>query len=43
MRALAHLHGGTMDIESVLGEGTTVRIAIPNAADLANGIEAAVA
>jgi len=32
VRALAHLHGGTMKIESVLGEGTTVRILLPRAA-----------
>jgi cell cycle sensor histidine kinase DivJ len=29
VRALAHLHGGTMTIESMLGEGTTVRIRLP--------------
>jgi len=33
--ALAHLHGGTMHIESVLGEGTTVRILLPSAAAIA--------
>jgi cell cycle sensor histidine kinase DivJ len=31
VRALAHLHGGTMTIESRLGEGTTVRILLPRA------------
>ena len=35
VRALAHLHGGTMHIESVLGEGTTVRILLPSAAAIA--------
>ena len=32
VRALAHLHGGSMTIESILGEGTTVRIRLPRAA-----------
>jgi two-component system, cell cycle sensor histidine kinase DivJ len=31
VRALAHLHGGTMTIESMLGEGTTVRVRLPQA------------
>ena len=31
VRALAHLHGGTMTIESLLGEGTTVRVLLPQA------------
>jgi cell cycle sensor histidine kinase DivJ len=31
VRALAHLHGGTMTIDSMLGEGTTVRIRLPQA------------
>jgi cell cycle sensor histidine kinase DivJ len=31
VRALAHLHGGTMTIESLLGEGTTVRVRLPQA------------
>jgi len=31
VRALTQLHGGTMRMESVLGEGTTVRILIPGA------------
>ena len=30
VRALAHLHGGVMTIESTLGEGTCVRIVLPN-------------
>jgi len=29
VRALAHLHGGNMTIESLLGEGTTVRVRLP--------------
>ena len=29
VRALAHLHGGSMTIESLVGEGTTVRIRLP--------------
>ena len=32
VRALAHLHGGAMTIESTLGEGTCVRITLPDAA-----------
>ena len=32
VRALAQLHGGTMTIESQLGEGTTVRVNLPQAA-----------
>src|SRR6185312_13201368 len=32
VRALTHLHGGTMAMESTLGEGTCVRITLPNAA-----------
>jgi signal transduction histidine kinase len=32
VRALAHLHGGSMTLESILGEGTTVRIRLPRAA-----------
>ena len=32
VQALAQLHGGSMKMESVLGEGTTVRIELPNAA-----------
>ena len=32
VRALTHLHGGSMTIESMLGEGTTVRIRLPRAA-----------
>jgi cell cycle sensor histidine kinase DivJ len=31
VRALSNLHGGTMRIDSILGEGTTVRILLPNA------------
>lgn len=31
VRALTHLHGGTMAIESMVGEGTTVRIRFPQA------------
>ena len=31
VRALAHLHGGSMTIESSLGEGTTVRVRLPQA------------
>jgi len=31
VRALAHLHGGSMTIESGLGEGTTVRVKLPQA------------
>jgi two-component system, cell cycle sensor histidine kinase DivJ len=31
VRALAHLHGGRMTIESLLGEGTTVRVRLPQA------------
>jgi cell cycle sensor histidine kinase DivJ len=29
VRALAHLHGGSMTIESLVGEGTTVRVRLP--------------
>ena len=36
VRALAHLHGGKMMIESNLGEGTCVRIILPNAAQGTN-------
>jgi cell cycle sensor histidine kinase DivJ len=32
VRALAHLHGGSMTIESLVGEGTTVRIRLPQPA-----------
>jgi cell cycle sensor histidine kinase DivJ len=32
VRALAHLHGGVMTVESTLGVGTTVRVVIPQAA-----------
>ena len=39
VRALAHLHGGTMTIESVLGEGTCVRIMLPNAVHAEQGAE----
>ena len=35
VRALAHLHGGTMKIESELGEGSTVWILLPRAAVIA--------
>ena len=31
VRALTHLHGGTMTIASALGEGTCVRILLPGA------------
>jgi cell cycle sensor histidine kinase DivJ len=31
VRALTHLHGGTMTISSALGEGTCVRIVLPGA------------
>jgi len=31
VRALTHLHGGTMAIESMVGEGTTVRVRFPQA------------
>jgi signal transduction histidine kinase len=31
VRALTHLHGGTMTITSVLGEGTCVRVVLPGA------------
>jgi cell cycle sensor histidine kinase DivJ len=31
VRALTHLHGGTMTITSTLGEGTSVRITLPGA------------
>ena len=40
VRALAHLHGGTMTIDSTLGEGTSVRILIPNAAEKSPALEA---
>jgi two-component system, cell cycle sensor histidine kinase DivJ len=30
VRALTHLHGGTMVMQSVVGEGTSVRITLPN-------------
>ena len=32
VRSLAKLHAGAMTVESQLGEGTTVRVALPNAA-----------
>jgi cell cycle sensor histidine kinase DivJ len=32
VRAMTHLHAGTMTIDSILGEGTTVRILLPSAA-----------
>lgn len=32
VRAMAHLHGGAMTLESVVGEGTTVRVHLPRAA-----------
>ncbi len=32
VRAMAHLHGGTMTLESMVGEGTTVRVLLPRAA-----------
>jgi cell cycle sensor histidine kinase DivJ len=32
VRALTHLHGGTMHISSIVGEGTTVSIVLPKAA-----------
>jgi two-component system, cell cycle sensor histidine kinase DivJ len=31
IRALTQLHGGTVTIQSVVGEGTTVRVVLPNA------------
>ncbi len=31
VRALSHLHGGSMELESVLGAGTTVRVHLPRA------------
>jgi len=45
VRALTHLHGGIMAIESVVGEGTSVRITLPNVAqsDLGSGDVQAVA
>jgi cell cycle sensor histidine kinase DivJ len=33
VRALTHLHGGTMTLSSALGEGTCVRIMLPNAVE----------
>ena len=29
MRALTHLHGGALTIESMVGEGTTVKVRFP--------------
>jgi cell cycle sensor histidine kinase DivJ len=40
VRALAHLHGGSMTIDSQLGEGTTVRVMIPQAALGSEGADA---
>ncbi len=37
VRSLAKLHGGSTTIESVLGEGTTVRVRLPKAAVLPEG------
>ena len=37
VKALATLHGGEAVLESVLGEGTTVRIRLPFAATGENG------
>ncbi|HEY4263816.1 MAG TPA: ATP-binding protein [Micropepsaceae bacterium] len=34
VRALAHLHGGTMTISSALGQGTCVRIILPDAVEV---------
>ena len=40
VRGLVHLHGGTMTIESALGEGTTVRLVFPDGiATLDDGAE----
>jgi cell cycle sensor histidine kinase DivJ len=39
VRALTHLHGGTMAIESMVGEGTTVRIRFPQVDDQSADIE----
>jgi cell cycle sensor histidine kinase DivJ len=36
VRGLVHLHGGTMTMESEVGEGTTVRILLPQDAEIAN-------
>lgn len=38
VRALTHLHGGEMKIESTVGEGTCVTITLPNAAQGAKSI-----
>jgi cell cycle sensor histidine kinase DivJ len=35
VRAMTHLHGGTMTLSSALGEGTCVRIMLPNAVQTA--------
>jgi len=41
VRALTHLHGGTMTLSSALGEGTCVRIVLPNAVQAAEDEEQA--
>ncbi|HXJ00442.1 MAG TPA: ATP-binding protein [Micropepsaceae bacterium] len=40
VRALTHLHGGTMTLSSALGEGTCVRIMLPNAVQSAEDRDA---
>ncbi len=40
VRSLATLHGGTVSIESILGEGTIVRIVLPQVAALASEMDA---
>jgi cell cycle sensor histidine kinase DivJ len=41
VRALTHLHGGTMTLSSALGEGTSVRIMLPNAIQTGDAHDAA--
>jgi cell cycle sensor histidine kinase DivJ len=36
VRGLVHLHGGTMTFESTVGEGTTVRILLPQDSEIRN-------
>ena len=43
VRSLSELHGGSMTVESVLGDGTTVHVVLPNAAVLSVESQNAVA
>jgi len=43
VRGLVHLHGGTVTIDSAMGEGTTVRILLPHGIAATEGSVAAIA